>query len=164
MVVGLCLFIVCNSGFVLFELYGGGVLEYRGRILEMDERLPADVDYALFDHGRITPLSARQYRFLSRYEKISEACGIVGLILWTIGCLLVLGECRPEALRNAERALGPPTPRYLERFMLFKALVVFIVQNRVLLLLLIVCLSIFLLSFIMSILNGADAAFWRTVT
>ena len=148
----LCLGIVCVSAFVLFEFYGGGVLEHRERILEMNQELPPDVHYALFQVGRITPLSAGQYRFLSMYERISEACGIVGFVLWGIGVLLVLTKRNPEALRNVITIRHPPRPRYQTQFMLFKTLLVFIMRNRVLLLAVIVCLSMFVLSFIMFLL------------
>jgi len=164
MLVGLCLLIVCSSQFVLFEYYGGGVLEYRGQMAEMDRRFPDDVDYALFQRGRATPLSAKQYRFLTSYERISEACGIVGLIVWSIGCLLVFRRTRSEPLRNGETGIRSPTPLYVLHFMLFKRLLVFIVQNRVLLVLLMAWLSIFLLSFLMFVLNETGAAFWRIAT
>ena len=79
-------------------------------------------------------------------------------------CNTVVDTDYPEALRNVITIRHPPRPRYQTQFMLFKTLLVFIMRNRVLLLAVIVCLSMFVLSFIMFLLNEAGMAFWRTST
>ena len=152
MAIGLCLIIVCFSNFVVVELYGGGVLEYRGRLPEIDEDLPENVDYALFQFGRITPLSEAQYRFLSRYARMSEISGIVGLCVWGLGCLLVVPRLAPYR---------GDLPTFRQRAWLAEGLLKAIVKNRVLLILVVVCASVFLLSFVMSMLNATGRAFWR---
>jgi hypothetical protein len=83
--VGLLLIVFASYHFFLMQFGYGGVPEYRGRMSALGDDFPQGVDYILFNHGAITPISSEYYAYITRMERLGILSGITAWAFFLVG-------------------------------------------------------------------------------